>query len=63
MKYDFSKFTETKTGVPVRNIEFNSIPNFWLGQVWDATREKWLSCSWKKSGKCNNPLLPYLDLR
>lgn len=70
MKNDFSTTTQTKNGIRVQNLKFNSIPNLWLGQVWEpgwainAGKEtQWVTCSWKKSGKCANPNRTDLDLK
>lgn len=65
MKQDFSNRTETKTGVSIRDVKFNSTMNVWLGMVFDKTSfrpDKWSTITWKPSGKCINRNRPELDL-
>lgn len=57
MQIKFNGARLTTSGAPVRNVEWNSVANLYLGQVWDVTlnrEDKWTSGLWKKSGKCVN---------
>jgi hypothetical protein len=63
---DLSGISETKTGVKVKDLFFNTLMNYYLGMVWDEKsylENKWTTCTWKKSGKCVNRNRPELDLK
>lgn len=63
---DLSATVESVTGVPVKDITFNTAVNMYLGFVWDEMsfrQDKWTTCSWSKSGKCINQTRPELNLR
>ncbi|HLO91574.1 MAG TPA: hypothetical protein VK172_10465 [Lentimicrobium sp.] len=67
---NFDGVTQTKTGIATKDVRFNSAANRYLGMVWDEkwfegrdVKEKWLTCSWSKNGKCVNRTRPELDLK
>jgi len=62
---DLSGIIETKTGVSVKEVRFNTAVNKYLGMVWDEKsylENKWTTCIWTKNGKCINRNRPELDL-
>jgi hypothetical protein len=66
MKHDFSDYVQTLSGYPIKEVRFNSIPGLWLGLVKDPKSsfpDRFVTCSWSKSGKCTNGLRPDLNLK
>jgi hypothetical protein len=55
----------TKAGYQVRDIQFNSVGNCYIGKVYDAQAyggPMWQSATWDKRGKCRNRTRPDCDL-
>jgi hypothetical protein len=65
---DFTGVTQTKTGIPTRNIVWNSVGKCYIGQVADPqalplpNHDEWRQGAWTKGGRCVNRTRPELDL-
>lgn len=68
----FENATETKTGIEVKNVRFNSAANAYLGMVkdplWQANpvvikNGGFATGTWNKRGQCINRTRPELDLK
>jgi hypothetical protein len=53
----------TKAGYPTKDVKWNNTANLYLGLVKDPLfNNEFITCSWKKSGKCVNATRPELNL-
>jgi hypothetical protein len=52
----FDSIFVTKSGVPIKDIRFNSVLNVWLGTVSGVPH------AWDSDGKCIDRTRPELDL-
>lgn len=66
--YEYLPITETVTGIEVKQVRWNSAVNLHLGFTRDPLWGKpdlhggWVTCSWRKNGKCVNRTRPELDI-
>jgi len=64
---DFTGDTRTVTGIPLKNVKWNSVANLYLGMAqdpqWTGPSRSWVTASWTKNGKCVNRNRPDMDLK